>query len=532
MSAPSIPTPGRLVLSWVGKNDTLLSTAGGGYEWVPPDDPRAAEVRLLDEVASYGGDGITDNLLIEGDALDALTALNRLPEYAAEYRGQVKLVYIDPPFNTGQAFEQYNDSLEHSIWLTMMRDRLVQIRDILADDGSVWVHLDDAEMAYCRVLMDEVFGRGNFVASVCWRKIHGRNNSAQHFSAVHDYILVFARNRDALTLGRVARTAQSDADFWNPDDDPRGPWRRSDLTASHEYAEGRYEVVGPHGDVFAPRGNRWWSLSKENFEALRDDDRLWWGKTGKTFPFRKRFASELGGLVPNTIWSNDEVGDNREAKTESTILFGRDSIFATPKPERLLQRVIEIGSEPGDIVLDCFAGSGTTAAVAHKLGRRWVAAELSHDTLERFTKVRLEKVVNGADGGGVSASAKWRYGGGFTHVRVGPPMYEVLDGRPFLAEWVTGDAFSRAAAAQLGFKMLPDADPFCGVKGRTKLAVVDGVVDENVIAAICARLDDGEKVQIVGKGLVEDAAALLKQSSPGSRVRRAPHDLLPRRVIR
>lgn len=530
MSAPPFSASGRLALSWVGKDGTLIGTSGGGYEWVEPDDPRVAQVRTLDEVDRYG-DNPTDNLLIEGDSLDALTSLNRIPEYARRYRGKVKLVYIDPPFNTGQAFAQYDDSLEHSVWLTMMRDRLVQIRDLLAPDGSVWVHLDDAEMAYCRVLMDEVFGRSNFIASICWRKIHGRNNSAQHFSAVHDYILVFARDRDALRLGRVDRTFQSDADFWNPDDDPRGLWRRSDLTASHEYSEGRYEVVGPHGDVFSPRGNRWWSLSQENFEKLRADDRLWWGKTGKTFPFRKRFASELGGLVPSTFWSNDEVGDNREAKGESTQLFGRDSIFSTPKPERLLRRVVEVGSEPGDIVLDCFAGSGTTAAVAHKLGRRWVTVELVPATAEIFTRPRLERVVDGEDSGGITKAVGWKSGGGFTQLRVGPSMYDVSGGRPFLAEWVVGGAFARAVAAQLGFTELNDA-PFSGIKGRTRLAVVDGVVDEDVVRAICARLDGGERVQIVGKGVTDAARELVRELSPGSRVRKAPRDLLPKRVVR
>lgn len=220
------------------------------------------------------------------------------------------------------------------MWLTMMRDRLLLIRELLGPDGSVWVHLDDAEMAYCRVLMDEIFGRDNFVACVIWQKIHARNNSAQHMSAVHDYLLIFARDVGQLRLGRVERTALSDSDFWNPDKDPRGRWRRSDLTASHTYSEGKYEVVGPHGDVFKPRDNRWWSLSQDNFERLRADDRLWWGRTGGTFPFRKRFEAELGGLVPNTLWTHDEVGDNRQAKAESTRLFGRQSIFATRSPRR------------------------------------------------------------------------------------------------------------------------------------------------------------------------------------------------------
>jgi adenine-specific DNA-methyltransferase len=536
VTAPaSPPSFGRLTLSWVGKDQALLGTPVGGYRWVPRDDPRVTEVRLLHETDTVGEvRGATStasgNLLIVGDSYDALHSLNRIPEYAGEYRGRVKLVYIDPPFNTGQAFEHYDDALEHSVWLTMMRDRLLLIRDLLAPNGSVWVHLDDAEMTYCRVLMDEIFGRDNFVSCVIWQKIHARNNSAQHFSTVHDYIIVFAKDRSQLTLGRVPRTELSDADFWNPDDDPRGDWRRSDLTASHQYSEGKYEVTGPHGDVFKPRDNRWWSLSQASFEALRADDRLWWGKTGRTFPFRKRFASELGSLIPNTFWTHDEVGDNREAKAESTRLFGRTSIFTTPKPERLLKRVIEIGSSPGDIVLDCFAGSGTTAAVAQKMERHWVTVELSPQTVETFTRPRLEMVVNG-DPGGITDTVGWKKGGGFRVLEVGQSMYDLVDGRAFLAEWVTNGGFAKAVAAQLGFTV-QDEPPFCGVKGRSRLAVIDGVLDEQVIRAIAARLGNGERAVVVGKGATADAGPLLKELSPGSRMRKAPRDLLKRGVVR
>lgn len=526
---------GRLSLSWLGKDKALLSTATGGYEWANRDDPRITEVRPFRVVAEVGDrvpeSATQENLLIQGDSYDAMNALVRIPEFAERYRGKVKLVYIDPPFNTGQAFEHYDDQLEHSVWLTMMRDRLLLIRDLLAPDGSVWVHLDDAEMAYCRVLMDEVFGRGKFIATVVWQKIHARNNSAQHFSAVQDYILVYAADRSLLSLGRVERTELSDMDFWNPDDDPRGRWRRSDLTASHSYDEGRYEVTGPHGDVFVPRGNRWWSVSRETFEALRADDRLWWGKTGRTFPFRKRFETELGGLVPSTLWTHDEVGDNRQAKAEVTRLFGRDAIFATPKPEALLKRVIGLASEPGDLVLDCFAGSGTTAAVAHKMGRRWVTVEKSPSVAGTFTWPRLEKVVSGDDPGGVSEAVGWKLGGGFRVLEVGPSMYEMHGGRAFLADWVTGEAFAVAVAAQLGFRFEQDG-PFRGWKGRSRLSVIDGVVDTEVVKAVVAQLGDGERAVIVGKAAAPGAEELLSALSPGSRLRKAPRDLLSRAVVR
>ncbi|MEU1099525.1 site-specific DNA-methyltransferase [Streptomyces tibetensis] len=493
-------------------------------------------MRLLREVGKTGEVTGTpsDNLLIQGDSYHALHALTHTPEYKDIFRGKVKLVYIDPPFNTGQAFDHYDDALEHSVWLTMMRDRLLLIKDLLAPDGSVWVHLDDAEMAYCRVLMDEIFGRGNFVGTAIWQKIHGRNNSAQHVSAVHDYMLIYARSKNDLVFNRIDRTELSDKEFWNPDNDPRGPWRRSDLTASHAYEDGRYEVVGPHGDVFAPRGNRWWSCSRETFEALRKDDRLWWGKTGRTFPFRKRFQSELGGLVPNTFWTHDEVGDNRQAKGEVTRLFDRTKIFSTPKPEALLKRVIHIASNPGDIVLDCFAGSGTTAAVAHKMDRRWVTVELLEKTAETFTRPRLEKVVAGDDPGGVSKAVGWEGGGGFRSMQVAPSAWEIDGSRVFFAEWVTGDDFGAQAAAQLGFIFEGSGDgPFCGRRGRARLAVVDGVVDEVVARAVLGQLDEGERAVLVGRGVAPEAQSLVTELSPGSKVLKAPRDLVKRgKVVR
>lgn len=527
---------GRLTLSWVGRDQALLTTGDEGYEWVSREDPRVTEVRLLRETGKTGEIAGTpaDNLLIHGDSYQALHALTRIPEYAEEYRGKVRLVYIDPPFNTGQAFQHYDDALEHSVWLTMMRDRLLLIRELLAPGGSVWVHLDDAEMAYCRVLMDEIFGRGNFVGTIVWQKIHARNNSAQHVSAVHDYLLVYARSKNDLVFNRIDRTELSDQEFWNPDNDPRGPWRRSDLTASHAYEDGRYEVTGPHGDVFAPRGNRWWSVSRETFEALREDDRLWWGKTGRTFPFRKRFQSELGGLVPTTFWTHDEVGDNRQAKGEVTRLFDRSRIFSTPKPEALLKRVIQIASNPGDVVMDAFAGSGTTAAVAHKMKRRWVTTELLEETVETFTRPRLEKVVSGDDPGGVTKAVRWGGGGGFKSLHVAPSAYDVVDGRVFFADWVKGTDFAQIVAAQLGFKYVGlSAGPFCARRGRARLAVIDGVVDDVVARGVLAQLDEGERAVLVGRGIAPEAESLLREFSPGSRALKAPRDLASRgRVVR
>ncbi len=522
---------GRLELTWTNKHERLLAHDDGSYEWLPASDYRVAEVRLLRQLAAVGKTGrrrAADNLLIRGDALHALTSLGKLPEFRSELLGKVKLAYLDPPFNTGQAFANYDDALEHSVWLTMIRDRLQQIADLLSPDGSVWLHLDDGEVHRARCVMEEVFGPQNFVASVIWQKIHARNNSAQHFSADHDYILVFAKDRDSLRLNRVDRTELSDKEFWNPDSDPRGPWRRSDLTASHAYAEGKYEVVGPTGGVFKPRENRWWSVSKETFEGLRKDDRLWWGKDGNTFPFRKRFQAELAGLVPTTIWLHEEVGNNREAKQEVTRLLGRDAIFSTPKPERLLRKIMHIASAPGDIVLDCFAGYGTTASVAQKMGRRWVTVEREESTVRTYTSPRLEKVVLGQDSGGVSQAVDWSGGGGYRLLEVGPSMFEADEGGlVFLADGMTNGQLAEATAAQLGFGYEPDP-PFAGRKGRTRLAVVDGVVNEDVVRLLVSALAEDERVVVCGTGIDPDARPVLRDLRRGSTLRKIPAALLER----
>lgn len=443
-----------------------MSTGNGGSRkqrleltWIGKDERPRLEPRILLPVAeqSYtkgkpGDDGIHDNILIQGDNLLALKSLEQ------QFLGQVKCIYIDPPYNTGSAFEQYDDGLEHSIWLSLMRDRLEILQRLLSEDGAIWVSIDDNEGHYLKVMMDEVFGRRNFVATVIWQKIHARNNTAVHFSADHDFKLVYSKNIDNWKRNKVARTAESDAEFWNPDNDPRGLWRRSDLTAAKPYSDGHYEVTGPHGDVFSPRANRYWSLSRASFKALQDDNRLWWGRNGRTFPFRKRFQSELGDLVPTTIWSNEEVGDNRAAKQESAELFGRDAIFATPKPERLLERIIAISTEPGDIVLDSFAGSGTTGAVAHKMRRRWIMVELGDHAYTHIVP-RLKKVIDGQDPGGVTDAVGWKGGGGFRTFRLAPSLIETDQfGQKVISKQYNAAMLSEAMCKHMGFIYEPSQD--------------------------------------------------------------------------
>lgn len=517
---------GRLELTWTNKHLRLISNQEGGYEWVDPADPRVSEVRLLHDVAAIGDhDPRDNNLLIEGDALHALTALNRIPELAKRYAGQVRLIYIDPPFNTGQAFADYDDNLEHSVWLSMLRDRLVQLKPLLAPDSSIWVHLDDAEVHRCRCVMDEVLGAGNFVATMVWQRRFSRSNDAQ-VSLSHDYLLVYGSRGRSTELNPVPASDQQLDRYANPDDDPRGPWVSVTFNAPNIRPNLTYEIEGPSGRVHTPPSGRCWSTTEAEFERLRAEGRVYFGAKGDGVPRLKRYLAEVDTDVrPWTWWPHDEVGNNQESAREIAALgLGR---FATPKPERLLQRIVHIASEPGDIVLDCFGGSGTTAAVAHKMGRRWVTSEREAVTVERFTRPRLEKVVNGQDPGGISEAVGWTGGGGFRHLRVAPSMFDldVETGDVFLAEWASNGAFSEAVAAQLGFEQA-DSPPFCGRKGRTRLAVLDGVVGAAEVEFLVAALDERERVMIVGQAFTEDAESTLRTLSPGSRVRHAPHDLL------
>jgi len=520
----------RLELVWPGKDKFLLvpKDVDGKPVWVERDHPAASEVRLTDVTGSVGevpNEPFNANLLFTGDSLDVLRVLTEVPEYRSRYRGKVKLVYIDPPFNTGQAFEHYDDWMEHSTWLSFMRERLLLIRELLAPDGSVWVHLDDAEHHRMRLLMDEVFGPSNFVASVIWEKADSPRNSARQFSTDQDYVLVYSRNID-WSPNRLPRTAESDSIYSNPDDDPRGPWLPGDPYANKPYSKGLYEKVGPTGRSFSPPPGRYWRVSEERLDELNDDGRVWWGPTGNARPSIKRYLNEVADLVPRTIWSKEDVGSNRTSKNEMRAIFAGVSSFATPKPERFMERVLRISTQPGDIVLDCFAGSGTTAAVAQKMRRRWVTAEILPSTVEQFTQPRLTKVVNGEDPGGITKSAGWHGGSGFVTVTVGPSMYEDTAYGVVLADWARGQRFARGVAGQLGFAWQGDAQPLCGIRGRMRLAVLDGAVGPEEVRAIVGALAEKERVTIVATSVLPQAEETLAEISKGSRIRKAPRDLL------
>jgi len=391
--------------------------------WIGKDRRPRLEPRILIEEPdrSYhagqrmGEGDVFDNRLIFGDNLLALKALEQ------EFAGKVKCVFIDPPYNTGSAFAHYDDGLEHSIWLGLMRDRLEIIRRLLADDGSLWITIDDNEAHYLKVMCDEVFGRGNFVSTVIWQKKYAPKSDSKYFSNSHDFILVIAKDLSKFNLGRLPKTEKQTERYTNRDNDPRGPWKASDTLRNEARDYAIFPVTLPSGrDVFPPPGTSW-RYTKEKFAELIADNRIWFGVNGDARPAYKRFLSEVTSTIPSTtIWPYDEVGHNDESKKEMRALFG-DNLFDTPKPERLLERVLTLATNPGDLVLDSFAGSGTTGAVAHKMGRRWIMVELGEHCHTHIIP-RLKKVIDGEDRGGITQSTGWQGGGGFRYYRLAPSL--------------------------------------------------------------------------------------------------------------
>lgn len=651
-------TKQRLELTWFNKDLALIPTEQGkyGYTWVDPADPRYCETRTLvvDEYVQGSqtekSDAVvysdradltptTDNLLVLGESGDTLEALTRVPELAEKYLGQVKLIYIDPPFNTEQTFEHYEDNLEHSIWLTMMRDRLLHMRRLLRRDGSIWVHLDYAENHRMRLLLDEVFGADSFLAEVVWQKADSPRRGTG-FSVDQDVILVY-RASDEFVPNLSARTAADNVRFKNPDDDPRGPWWDGDPTGNHGDGSGGmcYAIQNPlTGEMMRPGFGRNWGLSQKRIlAALNDwapyrlenlhDAEYRAGHEGvpvekasddvcalvldvpleeaQALVNRRRSEScwpevlirskgSLGlksyvpetGNNPRTWWTNAEVGHNRAAKSEIKALFPGLTAFSTPKPERLLERVVQIGSQPGDLVMDVFAGSGTTAAVAQKMGRRWVAVELVERTMTRFTRPRLERVVNDEDPGGITRTAgerapaknvelpdgiepeeaqrftsllnkviaehpelkksaqvkelkaltkttklkdtvNWRGGGGFQVAHLAPPCFdydEELD-RVVLTEHATGQLLIESIAANLGFTLEMDDLYFDGFRGHTLLKVHEGVLDLDTADELLGHLETDEKLVIAATGIVDGVREHLRIRGKGSRVVHIPDDM-------
>lgn len=400
----------KLELTWIGK------------EQRPRLEPR---ILLEDPDRSYHashrtseGD-IFDNRLIFGDNLLALKALE------SEFAGKVKCVFIDPPYNTGSAFTHYDDGLEHSIWLGLMRDRLEIIRRLLSDDGSLWITIDDNECHYLKVLCDEIFGRANYKTTITWQRKYSVSNNFQGIATICDFVLVYAKS-DLFKNNLLPRSEESAARYNNQDNDPRGPWKSVDYL-NQAIPEKRpnlcYDIINPNTGAVISNVKKAWKYDPNTHKRHVEENRIWWGRDGKnTVPALKLFLSEVrDGMTPHNWWPHEEVGHTDEAKKEMIGLYGASDVFDTPKPERLIQRILEIATNPGDLILDSFAGSGTTGAVAQKMGRRWIMVELGEHCHTHIIP-RLKKVIDGSDNGGITSTVNWAGGGGFRYYKLAPSL--------------------------------------------------------------------------------------------------------------
>lgn len=429
----------KLELTWIGKDEVRENI----------------EPRILIEDPKYSyGDTESGNMLIHGDNLLALKALEQ------EYSGRIKCIYIDPPYNTGSAFEHYDDNLEHSIWLSLMKPRFEFLRCLLSNDGSLWINLDDNEVHYCKILCDEIFGRNNFLCDISWEKRYSPAPDTKDFGYIHDHILVY-RKTNSFKRNLLPLTEDQSGRYKNPDNDPRGPWKAADYTCRFT-AEQRpnlyYPIIQPiSGEEIWPKKNRVWANSKEEHEKNIRENRLWWGMKGtNSVPAKKNFLSEIQqGMMPMSLWHYQMAGTNQDAKKESLKLFGNNP-FDTPKPEKLIQIILKIATNPGDLVLDSFLGSGTTTAVAQKMGRRYIGIELGNHAYTHCYP-RLKKVTDGTDQGGISKAQNWKGGSGFKFYELAPSLLkEDKFGNLIINKEYNADMLAAAMAKQEGYIYQPD----------------------------------------------------------------------------
>ncbi|WP_235357072.1 site-specific DNA-methyltransferase [Bacillus alveayuensis] len=477
----------KLELTWIGKDEQ------------PKLEPR---ILLEDPELSYHAkervteNDIFDNRLIFGDNLLALKALEQ------EFTGKIKCIYIDPPYNTGNAFEHYDDGLEHSAWLSLMKPRLEILRNLLSNDGSIWISIDADESHYLKVLCDEIFGRRNFVDEVIWQRAYSPINLKKTLSRSHDTILVYAKEIEGFQLNKLPRGEDANNRYSNPDNDPRGPWMSDNLSVGPVVEEKVYEIITPSGRRVLPPEGRCWVLTKERFEEYRKDNRIWFGKDGNNVPRIKRFLSEVkDGVTAMTLWLRDEVGDNQEAKREVK-KFNSKEVFATPKPERLIQRIIQLATNEGDWVLDSFAGSGTTGAVAHKMGRRWIMIELGEHCHTHIIP-RMKQVIDGTDQGGISKAVNWKGGGGFRYYKLAPSLLK----KDKFGNWVINPEYNAEMLAEAmckheGFTYNPDPEVFWKQGQSTEndfIYTTTQLVTQQMVEGIVEQMKENETLLICCK---------------------------------
>ena len=410
----------------------------------------------------------------------------------------------------------------------LMRERLKLLYSLLDNSGTLWISIDDDEQAYLKVLCDEIFGRVNFVTCVLWQKIHSIKNDAKYLSVNHDYILIYAKDKEKIQFNLLPRTEEMNARYTNPDNDPRGTWQSGDLVANEERVNGHYAVRSPiTGKIFDVPQGKHWVYSQENLEAMIKDNRIYFGKDGNAFPRKKRFLSEvMQGRKGDTWWTSSEVGHNQEAKREIIKLFGKNNIFATPKPERLIERVLTLGSNEGDLVLDSFLGSGTTAAVAHKMGRRYIGIEMGEHAYTHC-KVRLDKIIAGEDNGGITKSVNWQGGGGYRFYELAPTLIvEDKFGNPVINKEYNADMLAAAMALHEGFVYSPDEN-FYWKQGKNENAYIYTTtvhLTESTLDAIASEMKDDEYLVIACKSY--DAG--IERAYKNIKIKKIPQFLLGR----
>lgn len=507
----------KLELTWIGKDDSREPIEPRILIENPDYSYGTAETGTLPNGKPWNG-----NMLIHGDNLLALKALEE------NYTGAVKCIYIDPPYNTGNAFEHYDDGLEHSIWLSLMRERLIILRNLLTEDGSIWISIDADECHYLKVLCDEIFGRPNFIDEVIWQRSYAPINLKKTLSRCHDAILVYAKNKtDRFELNRLPRSVDANNRYRNLDNDPRGVWKSSDLSVGPAVQENIYPITTPTGRVCYPPEGYSWRLSQSRFQEYLNDNRIWFGPTGNNVPSIKRFLTEVkDGIVAQTLWTYQEVGHNQDAKKEIKA-FGFESVFDTPKPERLIERVLTLGSNLGDLVLDSFLGSGTTAAVAQKMERRYIGVELGQHAYTHCVP-RLKMVTDGTDQGGISKAQNWKGGNGFKFYELAPSLLkEDKFGNLVINKEYNADMLAAAMAKQEGFTYAPSADVYWKqgyssesdfIYTTTQFMTVEG------LAAIRETMTEGESLLICCTSFQKEC----KQAFSNISIKKIPQMLLGR----
>ncbi len=470
-------------LHWIGKDAVIAHHKEVPFHLLKCDE--RLSVASDSPLLSGEGPGVRSgegNLLLQGDNLLALKAL--LPHYA----GRVKCIYIDPPYNTGNEGWVYNDNVNspemkewlgkvvggetedlsrHDKWLCMMYPRLVLLREMLREDGSLWMSIDDNEVQHARSILDEIFGSENFIATIIWQKIFAPKGSARHLSENHEFILIYARNSNIWARNLQPRSLRQDERYKNYDNDPRGVWSSDNLTARNYYGAGTYAITTPSGRVITgpPKGT-YWRVSKETFEELDKDNRIWWGKDGNNMPRLKRFLSEVQeGVVPQTIWEHEEVGNTQEAKKEIVKLIpDEQEVFSTPKPTRLIQRILQIATNPSDLILDSFAGSGTTGHAVLQMNkedggsRRFILVEMDENICKNITAERLKRVSQGYEWKTQKGDKKKEegLGGGFRYCTLGETLFDA-DGQ--IRREVTFEDLARHVYFTETGQPLPDPSP-------------------------------------------------------------------------